>query len=64
MHLILEREASGHLSPKTAFGVWAEVVRAEAGGMGVKFIMRNRNEEREFQRFLGAVLGEGVREAG
>jgi hypothetical protein len=62
LHLVLEHDGPGHLSRKTALGLWAQVVRAGAGGMGVSFIMRSRNEQKEFQRFLAAAFGEGVRE--
>ena len=59
MHLVLEHDGTGHLSPEAAFGLWAHVVRAGAGGMGVSFIMRSRNEQKEFQRFL-AGASEGI----
>jgi hypothetical protein len=58
LHLVLQHDGSSHLSPKTALGLWAHVVRAGAGGMGVSFIMRSRNEQKEFQRFLDAASAE------
>jgi hypothetical protein len=43
------------------FGLWARIVHTHSGGMGMEFILTDRQEEREFDRFLEAALkGSGV----
>jgi hypothetical protein len=58
LHLVLERNPSGERPAEAAktSGLWARVVRTDPHGMGMEFLMRNREEEREFNRFLETTI--------
>ena len=57
LYLLLEpSDGNGH-RPKDRFGLWAQIVRFEADGIGVEFIMTSLDERRKFHKFLGTMKG-------
>jgi Tfp pilus assembly protein PilZ len=57
IHLVLECEAPDRSSPKATFWLWARIVHADSGGMGVQFMKMERERKRQFQRFLETAMG-------
>jgi len=58
LHIVLERPASCQPSPEATkpFGLWARVIHTDSCGMGIEFIMKEREEKREFNRFLETTI--------
>jgi hypothetical protein len=64
IYLVLEHNESCQPSARAAesLGLWIEIVRVDASGMGVEFIMMDQKQERKLQQLLEANAGEPGRE--
>ena len=59
LHLVLECQPAPQPARDSTkpFGLWARIVRADPRGMGMEFIMTDRQEEAEFKQFLETAIG-------
>jgi hypothetical protein len=58
-HIVLETYQPEAPSPgaTATLGLWARAIHTAGGGMGLEFIVMDRRDEDNLQRFLTAILG-------
>jgi hypothetical protein len=55
IYVCLEAGAGAEPAPEDSFGLWARVVRRVPDGLGLEFVFEDRQELKEFRRFLARV---------